>query len=259
MYLTFLALTIYTYVFVFIIQSFSKYLFDLIINEKLTKYIDYLIETWIILNPNDKWIMVNNKDFETKTYEQMVYVINEGEYEDVEYEDDSDRLEVIINRMITENYSSFTLILATVLLISLSKFYSSSNLYGELIVGLLSGLSMHLFHFIYYLLRYTKDLYFDGSLELDIRIVLTATDKIKKLYLGIIPFIYLFIISSIKMYSYSRVIGEWVIDLNFLYLYFSIILGFYIIQTGIDILNASKKNPSLIFLATLYIIMGIFV
>lgn len=140
MYLTFLALTIYTYVFVFIIQSFSKYLFDLIINEKLTKYIDYLIETWIILNPNDKWIMVNNKDFETKTYEQMVYVINEGEYEDVEYEDDSDRLEVIINRMITENYSSFTLILATVLLISLSKFYSSSNLYGELIVGLLSGL-----------------------------------------------------------------------------------------------------------------------
>jgi uncharacterized protein YybS (DUF2232 family) len=118
---------------------------------------------------------------------------------------------------------------------------------------------MHFFHFIYYLIRYAKDLYFDGSLQLDISIVLTATNKIKHLYLLIIPIIYLFILSTIRSYSYSRVIGEWIVDVNSIYLYFSILLGFYMIQTGIDVINASKKNPSLIFLATLYIIMSIFI
>ncbi|MBA42786.1 MAG: hypothetical protein CMF62_02115 [Magnetococcales bacterium] len=260
MYLAFLALTIYTYLFTFIIQSFSKYVFDSILNKKISGYIDQTIKKWILLNPHDEWIDVNKSEFKIKTQSEMIYVETDYKYspEDDIY-DDSDELEEIFNKMVIENYSSGSLVFVTVLMISLCKMFSGYGLFGELILGGLSGLIIHFLHFVYYLLLYSKNLYFNGKFNSDISKAITTTNKIKHKYLLLIPSVFITILSYVRMYNYSRVIGEWIVDINFIYLYVGILLGYYAIQTGIDIIQASKKTPALLFLATLYIIMGIFV
>jgi hypothetical protein len=240
---------------VFVLKTGAQYVFDIILNKKISDFIDRNIVDWVETNPNDEWILgFQKRNFEEKNYEMMVSNAN---YDEIK--DDSDKIEEIFGMLLVDNYSTFTLIFAIVLLIILSKIFISFGLASELVLGLTSGFSIHALHFIYFISLFLKELYFDSSLKIDITKIIVANNKIPIKILAFIPIVFVSILSTIRMYSYSRIIGEWIVDINLFGYYGAILLGFYLIQTLIDILCASKKNPGILFLVLFYFIMAIFV
>lgn len=267
MYLLFIQLTLITYIILFIIQSISSNIFNKLIYLKLVKTIDDSYKNWISNNPNDEWISACAKG---NVVRNNVTDVVDSDSSDDEIDKElqlgdastivtSSRLKDIFSLVWGENASTFQVTYKTIMLIVYVKLMIAYGHFNELLIGILIGSMYHLMDLLMRMIGKVKNTFLDEGGVVSIEKILTNPSKVSYKTLLIIPIIPLVLIYMTKASFYSRILGEWVIDISMVYLYIGQILGFTVIQTFINLIKTAKTQPMIVLLTLVYILIAMFI
>ena len=272
MYLLFIWISVLTYVIVFMIRSLGKQIFDQFFRARLTRNINHNYKNWVAENPDDEWIsaqsdrsLYNERKTSESTKNTNDPLCDESDNDDNDLEVliadpetfiTKDRLTKIINLVWKENASTFGISMRSIALIVVFKFMIVWGCFNELLVGIFIGMIMHSIDLLFHTSGYMKKWYFDNNQVMDIDSILNRNDKVSRNTIVIFPTAILALLSFIRANMYTRVLGEWVVDLRFTYMYISLVLGYLLIQNVINIVSSCRKNPVLAFLSCIYVGMA---
>jgi len=242
---------------VFILRSLSVNLFDKFLYYKLINLINRGCKNWIKEYPDDEWIIAstNSEHYNRRVteYEKRMNDI------DLDRDDNVGTLYKVISSVWTDNSSSFTIMIKSIFLILYTKFMFSYGHFNEFIIGILIGSLYHFIDIFINIFKYMKGWYFGDKRELNITKILTRGNKLSVKWLLIVPWIIVLALHLLKANIYTRIIGEWVMDLSNIYLYIAQVTGFLICENIISILNYSKKSANILFILVIYLILGFFI
>lgn len=253
MYWLFLKITFFTYFLIFVAKSICLHLFNNIIYPRISKYISNDSEKWVTYNKEDEWIFSARIYEEKEGIDNKDTVVTDLDKDDKEIEFVS--LKSIMNTVMQENTSSFSIMSRSVLLLIYIKIMVVNKHVPELLLGLSVGLIMQLMALSRGIFEYMQQWYFGQRSGMDLYNVIVNKDKIPTKIIGISPVITILLVNLMRANVYSRVIGEWIVDLNMFYLYLAQICGFYMIQNGIRIMDYTKYSASVLFLVFLYSVL----
>lgn len=273
MYFFVIKLALAIYVTMFILGSASKQIFDQILYKRLMRYIDNQYKNLINKNPNDEWIAGINglkKRKYVKDTNPIITNIKTRYNSDEEFSDDDmellvgepenlltfDRIKKISTKVIDENKSTFYISMYNILLTMGFKILLNNGMFYELLVGLAIGLIIHMSDFIIQLFISLKKIYFDSKEQFIVEKIVNRDNKFTPRTKLIIPLVLDLIIAIVRANIYTRIIGEWFMDLSLTYLYFCIYIGYNIIENYINIIYASKENPLILILSLIYIMLS---
>jgi len=277
MFLQFLELITVTYITVTGIKLGSNYFLNNIMYLRTSKNIEDNCESWINKNTNDEWISasLNEKKYRQRkidSLENNKELCDEESDEEEDSDSDIDILleepENILNKsrltrlydiIKSDNRTTFSTTYKSITLILYIKTMLGWGFYNELIVGIFLGIIAHFIDFISIFSQKLTSKYFDNKVKIDLESILSRKNKFRLKTMIIIPFAVLFLLTLLKANVYTRILGEWIMDLNQIYLYIGQILGLMMVQNGIDILAVSKENPLMIMMFGVYIIFSILI
>lgn len=273
MYTLFVQIALATYIILFVLQSLSNHLFGQLFYLKFTKYICDKYKQWISTYPDDEWISAKVSNIVSDKKLILNKEINA-------YESDSDsdsdidkelqlgdmntivrgnRIKNVLKSVVDDNSSSFTVAYKSIMLIVYIKLMVSMGHINELLVGILIGGIYHTCDLLLRLSGKVNEKFFDNEGKISIESILTNNKKISYKSLLTYPLATIFTLTLTKATVYTRVLGEWVMDMNSIYLYFGQILGFSLVQNLINLVSTTKTRPMLILLTLVYIGMSMFI
>ena len=273
MYLQFFGLVLSTYLSVTLTQLGSNYVFNKIMYLRTNKYINTSYKKWLENNPQDEWISVNmdNKSYKQRTSEGS-YEITEDSDSDSDSEIEDDELDIvleetenvinksrfsqIIKTMYSDNRTTFNTSYKSIMLIVYIKSMVGWGHVNELLVGMVIGLIVHFSDFTGKFSQKLTEKYFDNNVKIDMQEILSRNNKFKLKTLIMVPIVILFLFTLLKANVYTRVLGEWVMDLSQVFLYMGQILGIWTVQNTIDLIVLSKTNPLMILMFIVYILFA---
>jgi len=252
MYLIFLKITFFTYFVIFVLKSICLHIFNNLIYPHLNKYISNDSEKWVTHNKDDEWIL-GSRVYDEKVESTDIISTDLDK-------DDNKELEIvsfksIINAVMEENTSSFSIMSRSVLLLIYTKMMIVNGHIPELLLGLSLGLIMQLLALSRGIGEYMQQWYFGQRTGMDLYSVIVNKDKISSRIVVVSPLITILLVNLMRANVYSRIIGEWVVDLNMIYLYLAQICGFYIIQNSIRMMDYTKYSASVLFLVLMYSVL----
>lgn len=267
MYLLFIQLTIITYIVLFVIQSISSNIFNKLIYLKLVKVIDDSYNNWISNNPNDEWITACTKGNVARTAKDINLDSDSSDDEvdkELQLGDAStivtkNRLKDIFSLVWSDNASTFQVTYKTIMLIVYVKLMITYGHFNELLIGILIGSVYHLMDLMMRMIGKVKSTFLDEEGVVNIEKILTNPSKVSYKTLLIIPILPLVLIYATKATVYTRILGEWVVDMSMVYLYIGQILGFTVIQTFINLIKTAKTQPMIVLLTLVYILVAMFI
>ncbi len=257
MYLFFLKITLFTYFFIFVIKSLVYNIFTNILYLRICSAIEQQCKAHVEQVPCDEWI---NPD---RIYTVRIDTDNGSEpatsTELEETEEDHDINLSIVQRMINavfeENTTSFSILSRTVLLLMATKYFIGNGLSLEYFVGLSIGSLVHVAHLFYNMGDHMKKWYFGNREGLNVHDVVIQKDKLPPNLFYLFPIVPIIVLNVLKNNVYSRVLGEWIFDLNIFYLFVSQISGYLVIQNMLRIVDYSRNSASVLIIAILYCVL----
>lgn len=272
MYFFFIWIAVLTYIIVFMMRSLGGQIFDQFLRARLTRNINNDNKNWICNNPKDEWI---SAETDKSSYaERTTEDIKNNDFLCDDSENDSDvedleilladpetfitkaRIEKVIKFVWAENASTFGISMRSIGLIVSIKFLLTLGCVNELLIGVFIGMIMHSIDLLIHISGHMKKWYFDNNQIINIDSILNRNNKVSQNTLIIFPTVILATLSFIRANMYTRILGEWVVDLRFTYMYISLIVGYLLIQNIINIISSCRKNPVIAFLSCIYIGMA---
>lgn len=270
----FLQLAFLIYFMIFVMRSLGTHLFDNYFYKQVCDWADNCCNQWVRTHHQDEWI---RGTLDEKHYNERVDGWDSNEFLEAKLDEDSDddlegllvgdvssltdmtRLKGIARFLWNENCGTFSIISRFILSLTFMKLMYSWGFASEMVTGLILGALMHMGDMLIQLYHYMTQWYFDQTCRVDIPQKIMRSNKFAPLTIMITPAVTIFLLNLVKANSYSRVIGEWIIDMSMVMLYMCHIVGYMFIQTLIQLVYESKNRPSLLFLAAVYCLMGIFI
>ena len=248
---------------------------------RTSKNIQDKCEEWIKDNDQDEWILANTNE---KNYPQRkidsldlnneLHDEKDEDDEDDDSDNDSDidiileepenvlnrsRLVKLFDIVKSDNRTTFSTAYKSIMLIVYIKTMLGWGYLNELMVGLLLGFILHFSDFMTVFVQRLTGKYFDSKVEINIQDIMSRKNKFKLKTMIIIPLAVLFLLTLLKANVYTRVLGEWIMDLNQLFLVVGQIIGMMMVQNTIDILAVSKENPLMLLMFGVYVIFAIMI
>lgn len=269
MFIFFIKITLLTYFLIFIVKSILFHLFNNFLFDKLSDIIRYNYKSIIKQNPYNEWILAKfngykerSKEDENRTNDEYYrYIIEQNENKNKSFINDNDInnssniFRKIINAVWEENTTSFSIMVrSTISLLYIKIMYQQSHL-NELFFGLFLGITLQLADFIIHMFRYMKRWYFGDRNGLDIGTIIIRKNKLSSKFIYIAPFITIFLLNILKANIYTRIFGEWLMDLSYIYIYISQIMGYLLIQNCLRIIDYTRHSASILFLMLINIII----
>ena len=262
----FIKISFFAYFLIFVCRSLIKHVFDTYLKWMFAKYIDDQCKKWVQNSPKDEWILGNRRIFKERENilhenDDIQYIVsdNDGDNdEDIDVKNLS-ILKRILNSVTEENTTSFSITIRTLINLVFIKTMFGLGHINEVIVGVLIGMIAQIIHIGFGLGNYMKEWYFGSRKGLNIHEIIVKKNKIPAQILFIFPLAVIFLLNLIKANVYSRVLGEWVMDLSHLYLYIAQIFGFLITQNFVRIIDYTNHSASILFLVVIYIVFSFIV
>lgn len=278
MYLIFVKLAFAVYLAMFVFQSLTTQVFEQLLKARSIRYINKQYIQWIINNPSDEWISASYSDKYYKEREsesddpKLDFEIctdeSESDEEEKNNEDiellvgdpmtlvSNDRFSKIIKMVIDENTSTFSTSIKNMFLILAIRCLIGWNCVNEIFVGLFIGVLMHILDLLYHSIINMKQIYFNTNQTLKIDEILSRNNKLSPHMALLTPFLFVCLTTALRASIYTRILGEWVMDLRLVYLYLCIIIGYSLVQNYINILCSCRKNPTMGVLSLVYVIIA---
>ena len=267
MYLLFIQLALATYIILFILQSLSGSIFDKLMYSRFVKMIDDKYKAWVKANPEDEWISAK-----TTTAKKLNLIYQSDSDSDNYSEEDkelilgdastiitSNRLKDIFGIVWSDNASTFQVTYKTIMLIVYVKMMINWGHTNELIIGVLIGGLYHLLDLCLRISGKVQSKFFAKDGNVSIENILTNPDKISYKTLLLIPVFIIFGFTFTKANIYTRILGEWVMNMSTIYLYCGQILGYVLVQTFFNLIKTAKTNPMIVLLTLVYIMVSLFI
>lgn len=249
MYWIFLKITFLTYFFIFVVRSLINNLFNSVLYQKMSMMIDNNTEEWVKENCEDEWIMgkldpnvimkIKDKDIE-----------NDMENEDMEL--DFTSLQGIMRMVFNENSNSFSILTRSVIGLMFVKSMFYRGHLAEVLLGLTVGTFFHFGFLIVQLFKYLQGWYFGDKTGFKLEDGVLNKSIIPSKLVMFFPILPIFLLNIIRANVYSRVIGEWLVDVNMFYFYISQLFGYMLIQNMIRIVDYSRKSASVLIIFIVY-------
>ena len=280
MYLIFIQLALLTYGVMFLLKSFSSEIFEQLLKARFLRYINKQYIQWVINTPTDEWI---SGDYNDKCYKERESESNDPQIEfeicindsdsDSENEDKdlellvgdpvtlltNDRFGRIISMVINENSSSFSTSIKNMCLILCVKGLVGWGCMYELLVGIFLGMMIHMIDLLCNMCIYMQQWYFDSNKTFDIGKIINRNNKLSPKMTLVTPFGLVLLTAALRANVYTRILGEWIMDLRLSYLYVCMLIGYAIVQNYVNILCLCRKNPMMAILSIIYIFIAFLV
>ena len=169
------------------------------------------------------------------------------------------RLKNIFNLVWTDNMSTMQVTYKTIMLIVYVKIMVSMGHTNELLLGILLGGIYHLLDLLGRLFGKVQDKFFDKDGKVNVESILTNKDKMSYKSLLTLPLITMLGLTFTKANIYTRLLGEWVVDMSMIYIYIGQILGYTLVQTFFNLIKVAKTKPMIVLLTFLYVVVAIFI
>lgn len=263
MYLIFGKIALITYFFIFILRSLSHHIFTNFLFKRLTRYINNICHERILNNSKDEWILVrtSNQYIERDKDNIRGHYVNKipdydllDDIEDME-ENNIDIFKKIIRMVWRDNSSSMAIILQSIALIMCIKLFASKGHILEILFSIFAGSLIHFIYILFNFTRYIKSYYFDKTSNMvieDINLINRFNIKL----ISVMPIFIILLVNMLKANMYHRIIGEWIVDLSNIYLYFGVMIGIYGIENIMRIINYSRRSINVFIVVGLYSILA---
>ena len=280
MYLIFIQLALVTYGVMFLLKSFSSEIFEQLLKARFLRYINKQYIQWVINKPTDEWI---SGDYSDKCYKERESESTDPQIEfeicindsdsDSENEDKdlellvgdpvtlltNDRFGRIISMVINENSSSFSTSIKNMCLILCIKGAVGWGCVNELLVGIFLGMMIHMIDLFCHTCAYIQQWYFNNDKIFEIDKIINRNNKLSPKMTFVTPLGLVLLTAALRANVYTRILGEWVMDLRLTYLYTCILIGYAIVQNYANILCSCRKNPMMAILSLIYILIALLV
>jgi hypothetical protein len=237
-------------------------MFNNYIYKKIAKYINQCCENWISEYPKDEWLLAKMSGYEERDTDLPMLFFPAVRYirEDEEIEQENMTVfKRIINVVWEENTTSLSIVSRSIFLLLYIKTISMRGHINEMMVGLIFGIILQFIDIIKSMINYMRRWYFGDKTGMDIHKIIMRPNKYSVKFLSAIPFLIIFLLNILKANVYSRIIGEWMIDMSHIYLYFAQIAGYLIIQNIFRIIDYTRYSASILFLLIIYAMILVFI
>jgi hypothetical protein len=272
MYFVFVKLAIAIYVIMFLAQSVTKQIFDQLLKARILKYISDKYINMIVNNPEDEWISANynekcykERSIETSEVQEDydIQIMSDEEGDEDEDMDllvgapetllTKDRLGKILNTIVNDNSSTFVVSIKNIGIVVFIKGLISWGCFSELMMGVGIGVMIHIIDLLINMFFYTKLWYFDTSKNMELGKIINRNNKLSGKTTFVLPLVLAVMMGILRANVYTRVIGEWFMDLRLSYMYVCLLIGYLAIQNYINIIYSCKDNPLMLIMSLIYI------
>ena len=255
MYLVFLQLVFFSFVTMCVINILSTQIFDTFIKLRLENYINNQSIEWIALNPNDEWISAKyaNKASTVTNCSKDIDLIVSDPVMLFSYA----RLSSFIQSLLGSVSTPFSITVQNIFLLLSLKICYNWGFIHELLIGMIIGMTLHSSDLFINAVYYLKHWYLNSGANITVETIVNRNEKLTYKTLITVALFIIGIITTVKANVYSRVIGEWFIDLRMFPLFLTIILGYNTIQNYINIVYTCNDNPYILILSIIYVVLTV--
>lgn len=269
--LEFIYLGFLIYCSVLLIKTLSSYVFNNLLFLVLYRNINKICSSHVSSNPENEWTLCK-----INSIERDCLIDTDKEYWELQIDDhdedmatllenpenilNSFRFNAMYDVLIENNKQIFIASYQSLIMILYIIYMFRFNTFSEFSLGFMCSLLIHFIDWIFNMMKLLQLRFFDRNIEFNTWSIITKPNKFSLRMMLIFPIITLGILTTIRANVYTRLYGEYMMDLRSEYLYLGQFIGLFVIQYMLNLCNYIYKNPMMLVMVISYsIFAGVFV